>query len=313
MNRYLIVFRGNINKTVLLNYGALNIEALDSIGNLALCDLEDSQADLLKQHNDIRSVERDNDDEFNDTIDAQSESYVIDLMDVKKFHEEGITGKGVKVAVLDSGIQKHEDLKISGGYNAYNKNLPYDANLASAHGTKVAGVIGMQDNNKGNLGVAPGCELYAVRIDNGSGSINRTLWSVQIKAIDWCIKNGMDAINCSFSSETESEARREAFERAYEAGIAIFCSGGNRQNGVSENESTIGYPSKYPFVITVANITSGKKRYSSSSVGRGINFSSGGVSIRSTTIDSNNKISAKYANGTGTSYASPAVLGMYAL
>src|SRR5699024_11757245 len=97
----------------------------------------------------------------------------IDMIEVKKFHEEGITGKGVKVAVLDSGIQKHEDLKISGGYNAYNKNLPYDANLASAHGTKVAGVIGMQDNNKGNLGVAPGCELYAVRIEIGRRRVGK--------------------------------------------------------------------------------------------------------------------------------------------
>ena len=313
MNRYLIVFRGNINKTLLLSYGAMNIETLDSIGNLALCDLDVDQASLLSHHNDVRSVEKDNVDDFNDTFDAQSESYTIDLMDVKKFHEEGITGRGVKVAVLDSGIQQHKDLTIVGGYNAYNSSLPYDNNLASSHGTKVAGVIGMKDNNEGQLGVAPGCDLYAVRIDNGSGSINRTLWSAQIKAIDWCIKNKMDAINCSFSSETESEARREAFERAYEAGIAIFCSGGNRQSGVSESESTIGYPSKYPFVVTVANITNDKKRYSSSSVGRGINFSSGGVSIRSTTIDSNNKISAKYANGTGTSYASPAVLGMYAL
>src|SRR5699024_4527323 len=127
------------------------------------------------------------------------------------------------------------------------------------------------------------------------------------------LHDALPILNCSFSSETESEARREAFEKAHESGIAIFCSGGNRQSGVSENESTIGYPSKYPFVVTVANITSDKKRYSSSSVGRGINFSSGGVSIKSTTIDSDNKVSSKYASGTGTSYASPAVLGMFAL
>src|SRR5699024_12699822 len=103
-------------------------------------------------------------------------------------------------------------------------SLQHDSALGSSHGAKIAGVVAAQDNGKGVLGVAPGCDLYAVRIDDGGGSINRTLWSAQIRAINWCIENGMDAINCSFSSETESKARREAFEEANKAGIAIFCS-----------------------------------------------------------------------------------------
>ena len=313
MNQYLVIFKDKVNTATLINYGATNVKTLSSMGRLILCCLDEEQAELLREDPDIESVERDNDDEFNDTFDAQDESYTIGLMEVKKFHEEGITGKGIKVAVLDTGIQKHEDLKVSGGYNAYDDSLPYDRDLASSHGTKIAGVIAAQDNGKGVLGVAPGCDLYAVRIDDGGGSINRTLWSAQIRAINWCIENGMDAINCSFSSETESKARREAFEEANKAGIAIFCSGGNKQSGIDESTSTIGFPSKYPFVTTVANITSGKKRYSSSSVGRGLNFSSGGVSVKSTTIDNSKEVSAKYANGTGTSYAAPAVLGMYAL
>src|SRR5699024_2363911 len=123
----------------------------------------------------------------------------------------------------------------------------------------------------------------------------------------------MDAINCSFSSDTDSSARREAFKSAHEAGIAIFCSGGNKQSGVDEIESSICYPSKYSFVIRTANITSNRERYSYSSVGRGINFSSGRVSIKSATIDSDNKVSSEYSIGTVTSYAPPVVLGMFAL
>lgn len=313
MNQYLVMFKNEVNQALLDKHEATEIKLLKNMKRLALCHLEDSQAKILSEHPAIESVEKDNIDDFNDTFDEQSESYTIGLMDVKTFHDNGVTGRGVKVAVLDTGVQKHVDLNVIGGYNAYDDSLPYDSGLASSHGTKVAGVIGMQDNEEGYLGVAPGCDLYAVRIDDGSGSINRTLWSAQIKAIEWCIENEMDAINCSFSSDTDSSARREAFKSAHEAGIAIFCSGGNKQSGVDESESTIGYPSKYSFVITTANITSNRERYSNSSVGRGINFSSGGVSIKSTTIDSDNKVSSKYASGTGTSYASPAVLGMFAL
>src|SRR5699024_3102457 len=313
MNKYLITFKETANHGLLERYNATNIKCMKRMKRLATCFLTNKMAKELSQNNSIESVENDNSEDFSDTFDAQEEEYVIDLMDVKEFHEKGYKGQGVKVAVLDTGVQKHEDLVVAGGYNAYDDSIPYDRGLVSSHGTRVAGVIAAQDNDQGGLGVAPEVELYAVRIDDGSGGINRTLWSSQIEAMDWCIENGMDAVNCSFSSDTESNARREAFEEAYNAGIAIFCSAGNKQSGVDVDEPTVAYPSKYHFVNTVASINSDKTRYKTSSVGRGINFSSGGVSIKSTTIDKSKKTSDKYNSGTGTSYAAPAVLGMFAL
>lgn len=314
MNKCLIVFKKSINFKILNDYGAKNIEEMKNLNNIVICNIEKEKIGLLEKHNDIKSIEIDSFDNLQeDTVNTQSKSYAFNLTGAETFHNEGITGKGVRVAILDTGIQKHEDLNLLGGYNAYDSTKPYDKDLAINHGTKVAGAVAMQNNDKGMIGIAPGVELYAVRIDDGKGAINRTIWSAQIKAIDWCIKNKMDAINCSFSSTTESMARREAFEKAYEAGIAIFCSAGNTQPSGDEVTSTIGYPSKYPFVVTTANINSDKSRYTTSSIGRGINFSNGGVAVNLTNIDNSLEVSDKYQVGTGTSYASPITMGMYAL
>lgn len=309
MKKFLIVFKNKANVDLLLGYQATDVETFESLDDIATCYLDEDSATSLSVHNEIKSVELDDVHGF----DSQTTSYAFNLMEVQKFHDIGITGKGIKVAVLDTGVQKHEDLIIKGGYNAYDPKLPYNADLANNHGTGVAGVIGMQNNDKGGIGIAPGVDLYAVRIDNGNGALNRTDFATQIKAIDWCIANKMDAINCSFSSATDSAARKQAFKRAYEAGIAIFCSAGNYQASGDSTTETIRFPSKYPFVTTVANVKSDKDRYTTSSIGKRLNFSSGGTSIYTTARDTTKEISDKYSRGTGTSYATPAVLGMYCL
>ena len=76
---------------------------------------------------------------------------------------------------------------------------------------------------------------------------------------------------------------------------------------------TVPYPAKYPFTIATANIKSDKTRNANSSIGRGLNFSNGGTSITSTSISSSVAISDTYATGSGTSYASPATMGIYIL
>src|SRR5699024_8442467 len=235
-------------------------------------------------------------------------TYTYDIMNVKKFHEKGIKGKGVKVAVMDTGVQKHTDLNISGGYNAHDFNKPYDGDLVHGHGTRVAGVIAGQEK-----GISPEVELYAIRIDDGSGSNGGLRFKEQIKGIDWAIDNNIDVLVCSFSSVTDNAERKLAFNKAYNKGIAIFCSANNRQGSYGTGLSRIFYPAKYPYVITSANIKEDKKRYKSSSVGRYLDFSSGGVSINTTTIDTDKEVSNKYSNGTGTSYSNPAVAGMYCL
>ena len=309
MKTYLVTFKDKVDLGLLKSFDAKNIIQLKHINQIAICDLNEKNAEDLFSDKKIYSVEQDKSDKLDATTALlANETYVYSMMNVGAFHDRGIKGQGIKVAVIDSGVQKHTAYTLSGGYNAYDESLPYDKDLTQHHGTRVAGIIAMRDG-----GIAPEVELYAVRTDSGDGDINRTDWSTQIKAINWCIDNNMDAINCSFSSEDDSIARKLAFKAAYEAGIAIFCSAGNRQSGKDAHEYTIGFPSKYPFVITVGNIQEDKTLYERSSTGIGIDFVSGGTLIRSTTTSQTSEISSNFGTGSGTSYATPAVLGMYCL
>ena len=316
MRKYLVTFKGKANTAILNELGATNIYKPRFIDRVVICTLDNDGKRALEEADQILSVELDEADVVGDILDedeVEKGSYAYDFMEVSKFHRKGIKGDGVKVAVMDTGVQRHVDLSIAGGVNAFNNSLPYDNNLANGHGTRVAGVIAARGINEDFVGIAPNVSLYAIRIDDGGGSINRTHWSSQIIGMEWAIVNDIDVINCSFSSTVDSIARREAFKAAYDAGIAIFCSGGNRQGDVPLSQHTVAYPSIYPFVISTANINEDKTRYSTSSVGKGLNFSNGGVSIRTTNMDNSKSISDRYSTNTGTSYASPATAGMYCL
>ena len=312
MKRYLIVLKEKRNIDFLKYYNASNIEV--HMGLIVFAHMSEEDANRLKENEYIDSIEQDGEDTTDGEVYLESQlSYPFKLMNIEKFHSEGFKGKGFKVGILDTGVQKHVNLKISGGVNAFDNSVPYDASLRSSHGTRVAGVVNAQGIDGNIIGVAPEAELYAIRIDDGSGGINRTLWSSQIAGISWAVDNGLDAVNCSFSSPIDSLARKKAFKLAHDAGLAIFCSGGNNQLSEDTTSHSVPYPAKYPFTIATANIRDSKIRYTSSSIGRGLNFSNGGTSITSTSISSSLTISDTYATGSGTSYASPATMGIYIL
>ena len=275
------------------------------------------ESSKVAQHESVESIERDG----ADTPDAVNTKYTTSTVtgafthsQAGLFHAEGITGTGFKVAVMDTGIQPHINLKVAGGVNAFNSSTPWNSGLVSNHGTQVAGVINAQGVNNELLGIAPDADLYCVRIDDGEGGLNRTLWSAQITGISWCVSNGMDAVNCSFSSRIDNNARKVAFKAATDAGIAIFSSAGNNQPSGDSTSNTSRYPAKYPFVMANANITNGKERNPSSCIGHGLNFSNGGTKIPTTTASKNStETSNQHYNSTGTSLASPATLGIYIL
>lgn len=119
-----------------------------------------------------------------------------------------ICGQGVKVAVIDTGIdQNHQDLNVLGGYDFVNNDAnPYDDH---GHGTHVAGTIAALDNEiTGSLvGVAPCVELYAVKVLSASGSGT----SSQIAAgIEWAADNGMDIASLSLGSSSPSTVIQQA-------------------------------------------------------------------------------------------------------
>ena len=232
--------------------------------------------------------------------------YWLDFLEVDKYWSEGIKGDGVKIAVFDKGVQKHVDLNVAGGINAYDEaKSPFLA--YNGHGLRVSGIIAGKQT-----GVAPNASIYSVKLDDNAGGGNDK--DAILRGLDWAIDNDIDIINCSFSYDVDELRLYNKFKQAFDAGIIIVCSSGNRQNNVTDMQDVIRAPAKYPFSVTCASVNSRKNRAGSSCVGKQVKLSSGGSSVRSTTVDTTKEVSDKYATGlSGTSYASAGISGVFAL
>jgi subtilisin len=234
---------------------------------------------------------------------AQTVPYGIPHIKADIAHAQNITGSGVKVAVLDTGIDaSHEDLNVAGGAS-FVAEEPDGLTDGNGHGTHVAGTIAALNNNVGVLGVSYDVDLYAVKVLSAGGS--GTLSGIA-QGIEWAIDNNMDVINMSLGGSTGSTTLKQACDNAYNSGIVVVAAAGN-SGSFFGLINTIGYPAKYNSVIAVGAVDSNNNRASFSSVGNELEVMAPGVAINST-LPGN-----QYGGLNGTSMASPHVAGAAAL
>lgn len=168
--------------------------------------------------------------------------------------EQGITGRGIVAAVLDTGIYDHPDLygRIVGFKDfVKNKTNPYDDN---GHGTHVAGNIGANGSQSGSLYRAPAYEagLVGVKVlgKDGAGRL-----STVIEGIQWCVDNkdsmGIRVMIMSLGSTAiesyTDDPVCQAVEKAWTKGIVVCVAAGND----GPQPKTITSPGIDPLVITV--------------------------------------------------------------
>lgn len=170
------------------------------------------------------------------------------------------TGKGITIAVIDSGIYPHPDfLNADDKKNRIldfvdfvnNKRVPYDDN---GHGTHVAGdAAGSGLMSDGiHKGSAPEASIVALKALSGSGSGST---SNIIKAIQWCIQNkekyNIRVINMSLGHTAQKDYFNDptnmAVKAAYESGIVVVAAAGNE----GPDPQTIGAPGDSPHAISV--------------------------------------------------------------
>jgi subtilisin len=225
----------------------------------------------------------------------------------------GNQGEGIKVAVIDTGINYlHEDLQANykGGYDFVNKDAdPFDDN---GHGTHCAGVIAAADNDIAVVGVAPKASLYALKVLNSAGN---GYTSDIIAAIQWATTTiKMDVISLSLGSSVGSTAMQQACDAAFNSGIVVVAAAGN--NGAARTGTNILYPARYPNVIAVGATNQNNVRASFSNTGPELDLMAPGVSILSDYIDVSaydypRNLDTLYMSGT--SMATPHVAGTAAL
>lgn len=171
-----------------------------------------------------------------------NESVPFVLEDKDPFRSTPYTGKGVKVGVIDTGIDyTHPDLKknYKGGYDVVDLDEDPMETLETQgeptlHGSHVAGIIAADGKLKG---MAPDAELYGYRA-LGPGGIGS---SVQvIAAIEQAVEDGMDIINLSLGSSVNGPdwPTSIAVNQAVEMGVAMVISNGNS----GPAEWTVGSP-----------------------------------------------------------------------
>ncbi len=228
-------------------------------------------------------------------------------------HQSGTNGSGVKVAILDTGIDyTHPDLAsiYAGGYDFVNGDTsPMDDN---GHGTHVAGTIAAVYNGTGVAGVAPGVEVYALKVldRRGSGSFSNIIaaleWATGGSSLPGSIK--VDVTNNSYASPVNPGFIVEmAFYLAYYSDGVLSVAAAGNSGTTSGTGDTVEYPAKYDTVIAVAATDQSDTRASFSSTGPAVELSAPGVNILSTYLRNS------YATGSGTSMASPHVVGTAAL
>src|SRR6266550_414513 len=164
----------------------------------------------------------------------------------------GATGRGVTVALMDTGIARHPDL--DGSVIARMDFVNDGATLLdpSGHGTFVAGLIAAHGETF--KGVAPDAKLVSLRVldQNGKGTMHSVL-----AAFDWLLQNRaqmhIKVLNLSFGAPQRSSYHRELLagvvESAWFAGITVVAAAGN--DGPAAG--TVSMPGADPFVVTVGS------------------------------------------------------------
>ena len=194
--------------------------------------------------------------------------------------DRGFTGKGVDVAVIDSGVVPVDGLRAPGKV-VYGPDLSFEAQFCQesgctaspvrnldtyGHGTHMAGIIAGRDDaveevtsedDENFMGVAPDARIVSVKVADAYGA---TDVSQVIAAIDWVVqnrkKNGLNirVLNLSFGTDGVQDHLLDplsyAAEQAWHHGIAVVVAAGNGGYGTTK----LNNPAYNPYVIAVGGL-----------------------------------------------------------
>lgn len=191
-----------------------------------------------------------------------------------KLGETNLTGEGIKIGIIDSGIDLNHvafggngdvnnpanqvidaTRKVVAGYDFVDKDaLPEDCLGGTGHGTHVAGIAAGNDFTQDFKGLAPEAKLGVYRV---FGCEDTAHSDAIVAALDRALQDGMDVVNLSLSESFDSwgnyEPLRTAVENLVNSGVTVVAAAGNE--GGDTATFTAGSPSIFDDVISVGATT----------------------------------------------------------
>lgn len=233
--------------------------------------------------------------------------------------ESGFTGKGIKLAIIDTGIDmNHPD--FSSRIVAVKDFTLEGFKDSNGHGSLVAGIAAGDGTYSGGKyrGVAPNALILSGKVLKADGS---SRMSDVMAAIEWAVEFDADIINLSLSTGEPSDgndALCETCDAAVEAGVVVCVAAGN--DGPARR--TIGSPAAARLAITVGAITTNgfvaefssrgpteDDRLKPEIVAPGVDI----ISVRARDTRAGKPLDGYYTSATGTSMAAPHISGLVAL
>ena len=296
-----------INKPINTRMMSMNVETAtadtaDILKNISFQMLSDEEIEQLKNNDNVAIVEEDGEvninstDSVDDRAGAVSESWNQKKIAANLNEAADYTGKYVKVAILDTGINLNStDLSVVSGVSFVDGVSSYDDD--NGHGTMVAEIIAGQHNDTCITGIAPDVQLYSVKVldSNGKGYYENVM-----KGLAWAVQNHMDVVCMSFGGSLYKETFEQVVNDAYDNGLIMVAASGNSAL------DTVNYPAGFKKVVCVGATDQNDNVASFSNRGDALDIVAPGVDIP--TIDLNDNVTSF----SGTSASVPEVVGVIA-
>ena len=254
----------------------------------------------------------------NDTL--YSTQWALNACNIPYFWENGITGDGIKVGVVDTGLNtEHEDLadlKVSDGVNICamldnNEEKINDITDENGHGTGVTGMFAATiDNGIGVAGIVDDVTVVPIKIYDSESNYSLSVGAL-LKGIEYAYMSGCKVINISVGFTNPSDYLIDITNNLVQTvmmnNVIIVAASGNQ--GTSTNR--IEYPVACDNVIGVESVQKSGNTYVRSpfsTANNTVTVSAPGSSV--TGLKYNDNSGYEYKNGT--SFAAPIVTGLVA-
>ncbi|WP_162916585.1 S8 family serine peptidase [Cohaesibacter haloalkalitolerans] len=213
---------------------------------------------------------------------------------------EGVSGEGVRLAVIDSGVNASHPA-VSGVVAAHYSAFPdaAEGELVPAHGTAIASIIAARS---GMRGIADKVSLLSAEVFRADERGNMVADSYDIVGgIDWAVEQGAEILNLSFAGGRDA-LMEAALAKASERGVVAVAAAGNEGS-----EAPVAYPAAYPSVIAVTATDDADALYVFANQGDKVELAAPGVDVLVAAGDEG------FALQSGTSMATAYISGSIAL